>query len=135
MRRAWCVLGILLALAGCQCARCGGPGANTDAGNGNGSGNGSDGGDDGGTVDAGPVSGNSTGNFTTDGGSGGGGEGITLDPNGNVVLSSGSTEFHYMWIANDSNGWVSKYDTMTGKEVARYWSVIPKDCSNSPGPP
>lgn len=73
--------------------------------------------------------------FTLDGGSGGQGSGVTLDPNGYVVLSQGSAEFHFMWIANDTHGWVSKYDTRTGKEVARYWSVIPKDCANSAGPP
>ncbi|MEW5743730.1 MAG: hypothetical protein AB1938_32760, partial [Myxococcota bacterium] len=75
------------------------------------------------------------GGFTLDGGASGSGTGVKLDPMGNVVLSTGSTELYFMWIANDANGWVSKYDTRTGKEVGRYWSVIPKDCANSPGPP
>src|SRR5207302_10064581 len=54
---------------------------------------------------------------------------------GNVTLNTGTLEFHFMWIANSSQGTVSKYDTRTGKEVGRYYSVVPKDCSNSLGPP
>ena len=73
--------------------------------------------------------------FTLDGSPGGLGVGLALDPDGGVILSRGSSAFTFMWIANDSYGWVSKYDTRTGAEVGRYWSVIPKDCSNSAGPP
>ncbi len=76
------------------------------------------------------------GGFSADGGPGGAGDGVKLDPSGFIVLSQGSTQFHFMWIANDTRGWVSKYDTRSGKEVGRYWSVIPRDCRNSPlGPP
>jgi streptogramin lyase len=88
-----------------------------------------DGGDGTTTVGIGP------GMFTLDGGAGGQGDGVKLDPNGHVVLNQGSAQFHFMWIANDAQGWVSKYDTRTGKEVGRYFSVIPKDCANSAGPP
>jgi hypothetical protein len=76
------------------------------------------------------------GGFRLDAGADGTGDGVKLNPAGHVVLNSGSNQFYFMWIANNSAGWVSKYDTRTGKEVGRYFSVIPKDCSNSPmGPP
>ncbi len=52
---------------------------------------------------------------------------MKVDPNGHVVLSTGSQEFHFMWIANNNQGWVSKYDTRTGREVGRYFSVVPQD--------
>ncbi|MFO0600049.1 MAG: hypothetical protein U0228_32365 [Myxococcaceae bacterium] len=145
-------LGALLAVSGCQC-QCGntlvikndggtgagdgglrtgggtGGGGSATGGGGGGGGTQFDGGD-GTTVEMlGP------GTFTLDGGTGGTGTGVKLDPNGYVVLNQGSSEFYFMWIANDVNGWVSKYDTRTGKEVARYFSVIPKDCANSAGPP
>jgi hypothetical protein len=70
-----------------------------------------------------------------DGGDSSTSSGVTLDPDGGIILNSGSQQFYYMWIANNDHGWVSKYDTRTAKEVARYWSVIPKDCANSTGPP
>ncbi len=150
----------LLSIAGCQCQQCGnvirittdggagggdgdgGPssdgGLGGGAGGGTATGGGAGGGGGGSTFDAGD--GTSTvmigpGTFTLDGGSGGSGEGVKLDPNGFVVLNQGSSEFRFMWIANDVRGWVSKFDTRTGKEVGRYYSVIPKDCSNSGGPP
>lgn len=114
----------------------GGAGGGTGAGGGSGgTGGGSalpDGGDGTEVQGFGPDSGVS---FTLDGGLGGQGDGVSLDPNGFVVLNTGSAEFYFMWIANDSQGWVSKYDTRTGREVGRYFSVIPKDCSNSAGPP
>ena len=152
----WVVLGLVMSVTGCQC-QCGntivikkdggtGGGGSSDGGLGGGAGGGGTGGGTGGagggfTFDAGdgttavafgPDAGNP---FTLDGGVGGQGDGVKLDPNGFVVLNQGSTEFYFMWIANDSQGWVSKYDTRTGREVGRYYSVIPKDCSNSAGPP
>ena len=148
------LLSFALSVAGCQC-QCGntvvirndagtgagggngdgGTGGGTDAGGGAGGGGGAMGSDagDGTTAQGfGPDSGFP---FTLDGGAGGLGTGVTLDPNGFVVLNTGAAEFYFMWIANDTQGWVSKYDTRTGREVGRYFSVIPKDCSNSVGPP
>lgn len=143
-----------MSVTGCQC-QCGntvvikkdggsgGGGGSSDGGLGGGAGGGGTGGAGGGTVyfDAGdgtttigfgPDAGNP---FTLDGGPGGLGQGVKLDPNGFIVLNQGSSEFYFMWIANDSQGWVSKYDTRTGREVGRYFSVMPKDCSNSAGAP
>lgn len=69
------------------------------------------------------------GGFNLDGGTmgglGGEGDGVKVDPNGNIVLNSGEIQLHFAWIANATSGWVSKYDTQTGKEVGRYWSVVP----------
>lgn len=147
----WVLFGVM-SVAGCTCnctstvvvgdggAGGGAGGLGGGGGAGGGSGGGSGGGVGGGgiTFDAGDgttVGGVPPGGFTLDGGASGSGTGVKLDPSGNVVLSTGSTELHFMWIANDANGWVSKYDTRTGREVGRYWSVIPKDCANSPGPP
>jgi streptogramin lyase len=50
-------------------------------------------------------------------------DGVGLDPNGDLVLDSSTTEDHFLWIANDAEGTVSKIDTRTGAEVARYASV------------
>jgi hypothetical protein len=153
---------IAFSLAGCNC-NCGGPngkdggntgggtgGSNSDGGNTGGGDGGTAGGSGGGTGGAGGGAfdaGDGTvtivippGGFTLDGGSTDGGptevgSGVKLDPNGFVVLNSGSTEFYFMWIANDAQGWVSKYDTRTGKEVGRYWSVVPRDCFSAAGQP
>lgn len=76
------------------------------------------------------------GGFTLDGGSGGLGSGVVTNPMGHIVLGTSSLDLGFMWVANNSTGWVSKYDTRTGKEVGRFWATIPKDCANSPnGPP
>lgn len=149
----WLILAALLSVTGCQC-QCG----NTvvvrnDGGTGGGTTSQGDGGTGGGAQGGGSATGGGGGSmgfdagdgttidpigpgmFTLDGGAGGYGDGVKLDPNGYVVLNQGSAEFYFMWIANDANGWVSKYDTRTGKEVGRYWSVIPKDCANSVAQP
>ncbi len=148
------LLSLALSVAGCQCqcgntvvihndAGTGAGGGNGDGGTGGGTGAGGGAGGGGGAMGSdagdgttaqgfGPDSGFP---FTLDGGAGGLGTGVTLDPNGFVVLNTGAAEFYFMWIANDTQGWVSKYDTRTGREVGRYFSVIPKDCSNSVGPP
>lgn len=152
----WLVLVLVMSVTGCQCQcgntvvikKDGGTGAgggNGDgglgggSGGGTGAGGGSGGGGGGGfSFDAGDMVqgfGPDAGGFTLDGGAGGQGDGVILDPNGHVVLNQGAAEFYFMWIANDSQGWVSKYDTRTGREVGRYFSVIPKDCSNSTGSP
>lgn len=145
----FCAAMALASISGCQC-QCGntvviksdggtGAGNGGDGGaTGGGTGGGTAGGGGGMTFDAGDGTttvGIGPGMFTLDGGSGGQGDGVTINPMGHVVLNQGAAEFYFMWIANDSQGWVSKYDTRTGREVGRYFSVIPKDCANSNGPP
>ncbi|MBI3185804.1 MAG: hypothetical protein HYZ28_27010 [Myxococcales bacterium] len=131
------VLGLAaLAAVGCKCScapstevvRDGGGGGGGAGGGAGGAGGGAggggtnwDGGDGTQTTTIGP------GQFTLDGGAGGTGDGVKLDPNGHVVLNTGSIEFHFMWIANNSQGWVSKYDTKTGREVGRYYTAVPVD--------
>lgn len=106
---------------------------------GSGAGGGGQGGAGGGAIDGGD--GLTTaligpGSFTLDGGSGGTGSGVVTNPMGHIVLGTGSLDLGFMWVANNSQGWVSKYDTRTGRETGRYWATIPKDCANSPnGPP
>jgi hypothetical protein len=48
--------------------------------------------------------------------------GVTLDGQGNLILDVDKTTFLYshIWIANSPEGTVSKIDTKTGQEVARY---------------
>ncbi len=50
-------------------------------------------------------------------------DGVSTDPNGDLVLDSSTIENHYLWIANDPEGTVTKIDTRTGREIARYASV------------
>ncbi|MDP3237885.1 MAG: hypothetical protein Q8N26_34160 [Myxococcales bacterium] len=147
---------VWMTLAGCQCqctnkvdltrdgGRAGGAGGGPvgDGGMG-GSGGSSAGGQGGnaggGTADAGDGTntvGIGPGSFTLDGGSGGLGSGVNINPMGHIILGVGSLDFGFMWVANNNQGWVSKYDTRTGRELGRYWATIPKDCANSPaGPP
>ncbi len=47
--------------------------------------------------------------------------GAGVDTNGNVVLDSSTIQFNMLWISNSGEGSVSKLDTSTGKEVARYF--------------
>ena len=89
---------------------------------------GSDGGGDGGTTfDGGITHNNGPGDFVLDGGPNGTGDGVTFGPDGGIILSHNSTALHFAWIANASAGTVSKFDTQTGNEVARYYSVVPMD--------
>ena len=46
--------------------------------------------------------------------------GIVLTPEGWLTLSESSYNLHFIWIANSSENTVSKLDTITGKELARY---------------
>jgi hypothetical protein len=150
--RAFIVVASLIgSMAGCQCncnsvVNIGGdggvlPDGGLAGGSGGGSGAGTGGSGGGGAnFDAGDGTGMQgfgagNGSFTLDGGVGGTGTGVKLDPTGAIVLTTGSIDLTSMWIANDVNGWVSKYDTRTGKELGRYYSVVPKDCANSLGPP
>lgn len=108
----------------------GGGASGGGAGGGSGGGAPFDAGDGTTTTSVGP------GGFTLDGGQGGTGSGVVVNPMGHLVLGVGSLDLGFMWVANNSQGWVSKYDTRTGRETGRYWSTIPKDCANSPvGPP
>ncbi len=155
-RSTFWALVVAFALGGCQCSKCGntistnsggGSGGHSGGGSGGGSGTGGGtgtGGGAGGTggganYDGGPIVGTvPPGGFNLDGGStdGGpseGGNGVSMTPDGGLTLNTNSQEFYFMWIANNAQGWVSKYDTRTGKEVARYWSVFPLDCYSSPG--
>ena len=50
-------------------------------------------------------------------------DGVGLDPSGDLVLDAQNIEFHFLWVANAGEGTVSKLDTRTGREVARYASV------------
>lgn len=57
--------------------------------------------------------------------------GTGLNPDGDIVLDAGQIETYFMWIANDGDGTaanrggtVTKIDTRTGREVARYPSVV-----------
>jgi hypothetical protein len=45
---------------------------------------------------------------------------VTSDSNGYLVLDSTKMEFPFIWIANSGEGTVSKLNTRTGCEVARY---------------
>ncbi len=132
-----------LVVSGCKCsnsvviatdAGCCSTGTG-DGGGGDGDG-GLDGGSDPGDAGDGTQQGGvGPGGFDLDGGvddggtgvGGGLGEGLKLDPNGNLVLNSGEVQLHFAWVANANTGTVSKYDTRTGKEVGRYHSVIPVD--------
>jgi streptogramin lyase len=62
-----------------------------------------------------------------------GADGVGLDPNGDLVLDQDKVEFHFLWVANDKEGTVSKLDTVTGKEVARYASVTHGNLIVAPG--
>ncbi len=50
-------------------------------------------------------------------------DGVGLDPMGDLILDSDSIELHFLWVANAGEGTVSKLDTVTGQEVARYASL------------
>jgi streptogramin lyase len=59
-------------------------------------------------------------------------DGVKQDPRGFVVLDSGEVRLGFAWLANVGAGTVSKIDTKTGKEVARYYSVFPIDGMGKP---
>lgn len=153
--RVWAAL-VAISVAGCECndqivirndagsgGRAGGAGGS--AGGGGQAGGGGAGGGQAGSggltgVDAGDgtiIGGVDPGTFRLDGGDVGEGSGVGVlpGPDGGLSLNQSRTELYFMWIANASRGWVSKYDTRNAKEVGRYYSVIPKDCANSAGPP
>lgn len=49
---------------------------------------------------------------------------IILDDDGNITLGQTQQTFLHVWIANSVEGTVSKLDAETGKELARYPSII-----------
>ena len=51
-------------------------------------------------------------------------DGVNVNDDGDIVLDQTSFENVYLWIANDPQGTVSKIDTRTGQEVARYATVV-----------
>jgi hypothetical protein len=67
------------------------------------------------------------GGFQLDGGGLSGGTNVEIDPNGHIILGTGNAELTFAWLANNDQGTVSKFDTRTGKEVARYFAVVPVD--------
>jgi hypothetical protein len=67
------------------------------------------------------------GGFRLDGGGVSGGSNVEVDPSGHVILGTGNTELPFAWLANNDQNTVSKFDTRTGREVARYFSAIPVD--------
>ena len=50
-------------------------------------------------------------------------DGVGVDDDGDLVLDSTTVENNFLWVANDAEGTVSKVDTRSGREVARYASV------------
>jgi streptogramin lyase len=47
-------------------------------------------------------------------------DGLSPDPTGGLVLDTNTVQFHMLWVANSAENTVTKLDTDTGKEVARY---------------
>ncbi|RLB48671.1 MAG: hypothetical protein DRJ42_22685 [Deltaproteobacteria bacterium] len=58
-------------------------------------------------------------------------EGVSVDEDGALVLDSREVDTHFIWIANTAQGTVSKVDTRTYVEVARYVTG-PAGTSNDP---
>jgi len=46
--------------------------------------------------------------------------GLSLDEEGNLILGTAEFESHFIWIANSGENTLSKLDTITGSEIARY---------------
>lgn len=49
-------------------------------------------------------------------------DGVVLSEDGHITLDSSRTEHHYVWIANTGQGTISKVDTRSYEEVARYFT-------------
>ncbi|MFL5321696.1 MAG: hypothetical protein ACJ790_18685, partial [Myxococcaceae bacterium] len=135
MKHAWWVLPLTaMFIAGCSCKGCsnsidvGSNGSGGGSGGGQSAGGGTGGGDPTGDEDGGDgtsVIGVDPFGFILDGGSNSSGDGVKPHPDGGITLDSNEVQLHFMWIANNTEGTVSKFDTKTGKEVGRYYSVIP----------
>jgi len=62
-------------------------------------------------------------------------DGVGLDANGDLVLDQSSADGNYIWIANENDwgrGSVSKVDSASMMETARYWTVT---CDSNPATP
>jgi len=59
-------------------------------------------------------------------------EGVVIGDDGSIRLLKTGENLHYMWLANTDGGYVSKYDTNTGREVARYLTILPARCKRDP---
>ena len=46
---------------------------------------------------------------------------ITPAPDGGVTLGVGQVDYPYIWVPNSTEGSVSRWNTRTGRELARYW--------------
>ncbi len=57
--------------------------------------------------------------------------GVTIEPDGDIVLESDSDEIYFAWIANTNDSTVTKLDTRTGVEVARYPSITDHPANGS----
>jgi len=64
-------------------------------------------------------------------------DGVGVDAEGNLALVQSTRHSDYMWLADPSNGGgvVSKFDTKTGKEIARYRSVTKTYCAEGEDKP
>jgi hypothetical protein len=82
--------------------------------------------------DAGTTVGVGPGGFQLDGGAGSGGSNVEVDPSGHLTLGIANAELPFAWLANNDESTVSKFDTRTGQEVARYFAVIPVDGRPNP---
>jgi hypothetical protein len=70
--------------------------------------------------------------FQLDGGGLSGGSNVSTNPDGHLVLGTANAELPFAWLANNDQNTVSKFDTRTGQEVARYYAVIPLDGQPNP---
>ncbi len=60
--------------------------------------------------------------------------GVSVDPNGNIILdptAGTSTQSSVIWVANSGDGTVSKIDTRTRKQLARY-KTLPGTVNSDP---
>jgi streptogramin lyase len=69
--------------------------------------------------------------FTTDDTDDETSEGVVVDDDGSITIDITKIETHYIWISNTGEGTISKVDTRTLEEVARYVSG-PDGASNDP---
>ena len=60
-------------------------------------------------------------------------DGVGTDGDGNLVLDIGGGRSRVLWIANDPEATVSKIDTRTGREIARYATVTHESVVNHAG--
>jgi len=61
-------------------------------------------------------------------------DGVRVDANGNLILNQEEVISDYMWLADSSNGIVSKFDVNTGQELARYKSITNIRCEEGQSP-